>query len=86
MGKTVMYIVCVLLTEMLGFTVGMMTGKGTRLYAESTIKPPLSPPSILFHVAWTVLYALMGIGVVMAVNSGALFSLPLRIIRQLLFG
>ena len=31
-------------------------------HADTIIKPPLSPPAILFPIVWSVLYALMGIG------------------------
>jgi len=33
-----------------------------QLYAQTILKPPLSPPGWVFPVVWTVLYALMGIG------------------------
>ena len=33
-------------------------------------KPPLSPPSILFPIVWTVLYILMGISSYLVVHSG----------------
>lgn len=33
-----------------------------QIYAQTIVKPPLSPPGWVFPVAWTILYALMGIG------------------------
>ena len=36
------------------------SGGGTELFAELS-KPPLSPPTWLFPVVWTILYGLMGI-------------------------
>lgn len=63
MNKTVVYALFILLIEVAGFTVGMLTREGTRIYAETIQKPPLSPPGIVFPVAWMILYALMGIGV-----------------------
>ncbi|MDO4537552.1 MAG: TspO/MBR family protein, partial [Coriobacteriales bacterium] len=68
------YILSILLVEAAGFIVGMLTRGGTQLYATSINKPPLSPPGILFPIAWTILYALMGIGlarVILARNSPA---------------
>ena len=62
MNKTMTYIAAILLTELSGFVVGMLTREGTRIYADTIRKPPLSPPGIVFPIAWTVLYALMGIG------------------------
>ena len=32
------------------------------LYKTQIIKPPLSPPAILFPIVWAILYALMGFG------------------------
>lgn len=38
----------------------LITGKNMALYGQFT-KPPFSPPSWLFSVAWTILYILMGV-------------------------
>lgn len=57
------YIFSILIIESLGFAAGMLTRTGTKIYAESIHKPPLSPPGIVFPIAWTILYALMGIGI-----------------------
>ena len=32
------------------------------MYAQTIVKPPLSPPGWVFPVVWTLLYALMGTG------------------------
>ncbi len=56
------YAVWILLTEAVGGLAGWLTREGTKLYSETITKPPLSPPAILFPIAWTILYALMGIG------------------------
>lgn len=61
--KKRVYIAAVVVVELLGFVVGMLTREGTQLYASTINKPPLSPPGILFPIAWTVLYALMALGV-----------------------
>ncbi|MCR5452860.1 MAG: tryptophan-rich sensory protein [Lachnospiraceae bacterium] len=61
--KTILtYVISILVTELSGFAVGMLTRSGTQAYAESITKPPLSPPGIVFPIAWTILYGLMGIG------------------------
>ncbi len=62
MKKAITYVGCVALTEVAGLIVGMLTREGTQLYANAIVKPPLSPPGIVFPIAWTVLYALMGVG------------------------
>ena len=55
------YLFFILLCELVGIIAGMLTREGTLLYSETIIKPPLSPPAILFPIVWTILYALMGI-------------------------
>ena len=49
-------------TEAVGGLSGWLTRKGADLYARSVSKPPLSPPSIVFPIVWSGLFALMGIG------------------------
>ena len=43
-----------------GALAGFLTRNSTQLYSQLNL-PPLSPPSWVFPVAWTILYALMGI-------------------------
>ena len=50
------------LAEGVGLLAALLTGDGTDLYSQMAVKPPLTPPGWLFPVAWTFLYALMGIG------------------------
>lgn len=50
------------MTEAVGILSGWLTREGTKLYAQTIIKPPLSPPGWVFPVVWTLLYAFMGIG------------------------
>lgn len=56
------YVFWVLLTEAVGVLSGWLSRDGTALYAETIVKPALSPPAIVFPIVWTILYALMGIG------------------------
>ncbi len=65
------YVICILAVEAAGLIVGMMTREGTRIYAETIKKPALSPPGIAFPIAWTILYALMGIGLARVIMSTA---------------
>ena len=51
----------ILLAELVGFLAGLLTRKGTEIYSMTIQKPPLSPPSLVFPIVWTILYALMGI-------------------------
>ena len=56
------YLFWIALTEAVGALSGWLTQDGTRIYAATIHKPPLSPPGIVFPIVWTILYALMGIG------------------------
>ena len=69
MKKPLIYIICIMLIEAAGFMVGMLTREGTQIYADTLIKPVLSPPGIVFPIAWTILYALMGISVTRVILS-----------------
>ena len=57
------YTFWILFTEAVGALSGYLSRESTELYAEFIAKPPLSPPGIVFPIVWTVLYALMGIGI-----------------------
>ena len=50
-------------SEAAGTLSGWLSRDGMEFYKAAVLKPPLSPPSIVFPIAWTVLYGLMGIGV-----------------------
>jgi tryptophan-rich sensory protein len=54
------YVFWITVTVFVGFIAGLITRQGTKLYNETVVKPPLSPPAIVFPIVWTVLYALMG--------------------------
>lgn len=61
LGKTfTRYLVAVSIPLLAGGLAATITA-GTMDVYEFMVKPPLSPPSWLFPVAWTVLYGLMGI-------------------------
>ena len=56
------YALWILGTEAVGGLSGWLTRKGADLYSRTVSKPPLSPPSVVFPVVWSALFALMGIG------------------------
>ena len=56
------YFCWIVFAEAVGGLSGYLTREGMKIYAESAAKPFLTPPALAFPVAWTVLYALMGIG------------------------
>ena len=62
------YILFIALSLGVGGLSALLTMGNMDLYSEIT-RPPLSPPSILFPIVWTVLYILMGIGAAMVWNN-----------------
>ena len=50
------------MAEAVGALSGWLTREGTKIYAQTITKPPLSPPGWVFPIVWSILYALMGIG------------------------
>ena len=56
------YLFWIAFTEAVGVVSALLTREGTKIYNATMIKPLLSPPPLVFPIAWTILYALMGIG------------------------
>lgn len=56
------YAFWILFTEAVGALSGWLTRDGADLYAETIVKPPLSPPALVFPIVWGILFVLMGIG------------------------
>ena len=56
------YALGILLAEAVGALSGWLSRDGMKAYESTIVQPPLSPPSWLFPIVWTLLYALMGIG------------------------
>ena len=61
MKKRNVYLLFLIICLGTGILAAALTAGGTQLYSSMLVKPPLSPPAILFPIVWTVLYALMGI-------------------------
>ena len=56
------YLFWILLAEAAGGLSGWLSREGMKLYSETIVQPPLSPPMWVFPVVWGILFALMGIG------------------------
>ena len=56
------YAFWILLTEAVGALSGWLTREGSKVFNETVVQPPLSPPAIAFPIVWAILYTLMGIG------------------------
>ena len=55
------YAFWILLTGAVGALSGWLTRKGTKIFNETILQPPLSPPAIVFPIVWGILYTMMGI-------------------------
>ena len=58
--KALPFIIGILIPLALGGLSAVLTMGDMKDYADM-LKPPLSPPAIVFPIAWSVLYVLMGI-------------------------
>lgn len=59
MSKIKIYAKSILIPVIIGGVIGLIISRS--IDYNSLQKPPLSPPSILFPIVWTILYVLMGI-------------------------
>lgn len=64
------YAFWILFTEAVGALAGFLIREDVKIYAQEIIKPKFSPPAWVFPVVWTILYALMGIGMARVRLSG----------------
>lgn len=62
------FLISILIPLSVGGLSALITKNNMDLYSQIN-KPPLSPPSWLFPVAWTVLYILMGISLYLVWNG-----------------
>ena len=56
------YLLWIAVCLLVGAVSGLLSRQGMQIYQDTVIKPPLTPPAIVFPIVWTVLYTLMGIG------------------------
>ena len=70
------YTLWIVLAEAVGALAGLLTRRGTEIYNDVVRKPALSPPAIVFPIAWAVLYALMGI------SAARIYLMPPSVARS----
>lgn len=80
MSKIKIYAKSILIPVIIGGVIGLIISKS--IDYNSLQKPPLSPPSILFPIVWTILYVLMGISYGI-LDSKSLIELKTKIIYSL---
>ena len=56
------YVFWIVVSEAAGILSGLLSMEGMKAYSQSAVRPGFTPPDIVFPMVWTVLYALMGIG------------------------
>lgn len=61
MNNYIKFILAMVFCLGVGFLGSFATVTGPGSWYESLIKPPITPPNIVFPIAWTALYILMGI-------------------------
>ena len=66
------YAFWILLSEAVGLISGLLSMEGMNTYAETATQPSFAPPDVLFPIVWTLLYALMGIGMARVQLHGTL--------------
>ena len=57
------YLLSIILTLLIGGLSGFLIRDGIAAYDANIIKPPLTPPNLVFPIVWSILYLLMGIGI-----------------------
>lgn len=70
--KIVMFVICVSVPIAVGMISGYLT-RSNMVVFDTITKPALTPPSIVFPIAWSILYVLMGLAsFVVLVNCDAI--------------
>ena len=80
MSKIKIYAKSILIPVIIGGVIGLIISRS--IDYNTLQKPPLSPPSILFPIVWTILYVLMGISYGI-LDSKSLIELKTKIIYSL---
>ena len=56
------YVLWILVSEGVGILAGLLSMEGMKAFSQQALQPGFTPPDIVFPIVWTILYALMGIG------------------------
>ena len=66
------YALWIVLSEAAGIVSGLLSFEGMQAFSQNALQPSFSPPPVVFPIVWTVLYALMGIGMARVQLYGSL--------------
>lgn len=61
-------VVCIAIPVVVGMLSARIAGDQMKTFGELN-QPPLSPPAWLFPIAWTILYVLMGLALMLIISS-----------------
>ena len=56
------YVFWIVVSEAVGILAGLLSMEGMKVFSQNAVQPSFTPPDIVFPIVWTILYALMGIG------------------------
>ena len=68
MKKFITYLLSIAAALGVGVLAGLLTRGSIEIYS-SAVKPPLSPPAVVFPIVWIILYILMGVGLGLVLTS-----------------
>lgn len=69
MRKVLSIIIPILVCFLVGFTASDFQADAIKNWYPTLIKPALTPPNIVFPIAWSILYLCMGISIGLIINS-----------------
>ncbi|WP_293713215.1 TspO/MBR family protein [uncultured Parabacteroides sp.] len=69
MRKVLSIIIPILVCFLVGFTASYFQADAIKNWYPTLIKPALTPPNIVFPIAWSILYLCMGISIGLIINS-----------------
>ena len=67
--KWKVYLFFIAFTQAVGGISALLTKDAVKVYNETVLKPPLSPPAIVFPIVWVILYTFMAISAAMIYDS-----------------
>lgn len=69
MRKVLNIIIPIVICFIVGFTASYFQSDSISSWYPTLIKPPLTPPNIMFPIAWTIIYLLMGLSIGLVLNT-----------------
>ena len=77
MSKFLNISIPIILCLIVGFFGSLVQGDALENWYPYLVKSPVTPPNIVFPIAWTILYILMGLSMGILLNRGGRGLIPL---------